>query len=240
MLKQKILIVDDDENIAELISLYLEKEQYDTETAHDGEEALQIIEVYNPDLILLDLMLPGIDGYEVCQQVRKNRDTPIIMLSAKGEVFDKVLGLKMGADDYLVKPFDANELVARVSAVLRRSGTSTSEDTRVMTEFTDFNITGDFMAYAYHKANISNYTVTFEGKNIDMPPKELELLYFIASHPNQVFTRDQLLNQLWGYDFVGDTRTVDVHIKRLREKLGSKYNWSIQTVYRIGYKFEVK
>ena len=240
MLKQKILIVDDDENIAELISLYLEKEQYDTETAHDGEEALQIIEVYNPDLILLDLMLPGIDGYEVCQQVRKNRDTPIIMLSAKGEVFDKVLGLKMGADDYLVKPFDANELVARVSAVLRRSGTSKSEDPMVMNESTDFKHTGDFIEYDNLIVNISNYTVTFEGKNIDMPPKELELLYFIASHPNQVFTRDQLLNQLWGYDFVGDTRTVDVHIKRLREKLGNKYNWSIQTVYRIGYKFEVK
>ncbi len=238
MLKQKILIVDDDENIAELISLYLEKEQYDTETAHDGEEALRIVEVYNPDLILLDLMLPGIDGYEVCQQVRKTRDIPIIMLSAKGEVFDKVLGLKMGADDYMVKPFDANELIARVSAVLRRSGTSKSEEPNQNNN--DFKHTGDFIEYDNLIVNISNYTVTFEGRNIEMPPKELELLYYIASHPNQVFTRDQLLNQLWGYDFVGDTRTVDVHIKRLREKLTGNYNWSIQTVYRIGYKFEVK
>lgn len=238
MLKQKILIVDDDENIAELISLYLEKEQYDTETAHDGEEALKIVEVYNPDLILLDLMLPGIDGYEVCQQVRKTRDIPIIMLSAKGEVFDKVLGLKMGADDYMVKPFDANELIARVSAVLRRSGTSKSEEP--IQGSNDFEHTGDFIEYDNLIVNISNYTVTFEGRNIEMPPKELELLYYIASHPNQVFTRDQLLNQLWGYDFVGDTRTVDVHIKRLREKLTGDYNWSIQTVYRIGYKFEVK
>ena len=238
MLKQKILIVDDDENIAELISLYLEKEQYDTETVHDGEEALKIVEVYNPDLILLDLMLPGIDGYEVCQQVRKTRDIPIIMLSAKGEVFDKVLGLKMGADDYMVKPFDANELIARVSAVLRRSGTSKSEEP--IQNRNDFEHTGDFIEYDNLIVNISNYTVTFEGRNIEMPPKELELLYYIASHPNQVFTRDQLLNQLWGYDFVGDTRTVDVHIKRLREKLTGNYNWSIQTVYRIGYKFEVK
>jgi len=239
MLKQKILIVDDDENIAELISLYLEKEQYDTETAHDGEEALRIIEVYNPDLILLDLMLPGIDGYEVCQQVRKTRDIPIIMLSAKGEVFDKVLGLKMGADDYMVKPFDANELIARVSAVLRRSGTSKSEEPSP-NDITDFEHTGDYIEFDGLIVNISNYTVTFEGSNIEMPPKELELLYFLGVHPNQVFTRDQLLNQLWGYDFVGDTRTVDVHIKRLREKLGGNHNWSIQTVYRIGYKFEVK
>ena len=237
--KKRILIVDDDENIAELISLYLEKEQYDTETAHDGEEALKLIEVYNPDLLLLDLMLPGIDGYEVCQQVRKTRDIPIIMLSAKGEVFDKVLGLKMGADDYMVKPFDANELIARVSAVLRRSGTSKSEEPNP-TEVTDFEHTGDYIEYEGLIVNISNYTVTFEGSNIEMPPKELELLYFLGVHPNQVFTRDQLLNQLWGYDFVGDTRTVDVHIKRLREKLSGEHNWSIQTVYRIGYKFEVK
>ncbi len=239
MLKQKILIVDDDENIAELISLYLEKEQYDTETAHSGEEALQIVEVYNPDLILLDLMLPGIDGYEVCQQVRKTRDIPIIMLSAKGEVFDKVLGLKMGADDYMVKPFDSNELVARVSAVLRRSGPSKAEET-VPDAAPDSTHTGDFMEYDGLVVNISNYTVSFEGIQVEMPPKELELLYFLASHPNQVFTRDQLLNQLWGYDFIGDSRTVDVHIKRLREKLVGNHNWSIQTVYRIGYKFEVK
>ena len=239
MLKQKVLIVDDDENIAELISLYLEKEQYDTETAHDGEEALKIFEVYDPDLILLDIMLPGMDGYEVCQQIRKTKDTPIIMLSAKGEVFDKVLGLKMGADDYIVKPFDSNELVARVSAVLRRSGASASENVHA-TEGEDFVHTGDYIEFPNLIVNISNYSVIFEGQNLEMPPKEIELLYFLASHPNQVFTRDQLLNQLWGYDFIGDSRTVDVHIKRLREKLGNKYNWSIATVWRIGYKFEVK
>ena len=241
MFKQKILIVDDDENIAELISLYLEKEQYDTEMAFSGEEALQIVEAYNPDLLLLDIMLPGIDGYEVCQQIRKTRDTPIIILSAKGEVFDKVLGLKMGADDYIIKPFDSNELVARVYTVLRRSGSSKSEaPIAEENESTDFEHTGDYIEYPHLIVNISNYTVTLDGKNIEMPPKELELLYFLASRPNQVFTRDQLLNQLWGYDFMGDTRTVDVHVKRLREKLSGNYNWSIATVWRIGYKFEVK
>ncbi len=241
MASPKILIVDDDENISELISLYLEKECFDTETAPNGEAALQLVDVYNPDLILLDLMLPGIDGYEVCQQIRKTRDTPIIILSAKGEVFDKVLGLKMGADDYIIKPFDSNELVARVYAVLRRSGTSKSEaPIAEENESTDFEHTGDYIEYPHLIVNISNYTVTLDGKNIEMPPKELELLYFLASRPNQVFTRDQLLNQLWGYDFMGDTRTVDVHVKRLREKLSGNYNWSIATVWRIGYKFEVK
>ena len=241
MKNPKILIVDDDENIAELISLYLTKECFDTETAANGEEALQLVEVYDPDLILLDLMLPGIDGYEVCQRIRKTRDTPIIILSAKGEVFDKVLGLKMGADDYIIKPFDSNELVARVHAVLRRSGTSKSENVSAEEEQpADFEHTGDYIEYPHLIVNISNYTVTLDGKNIEMPPKELELLYFLASRPNQVFTRDQLLNQLWGYDFMGDTRTVDVHIKRLREKLTGDYNWGISTVWRIGYKFEVK
>lgn len=241
MASPKILIVDDDENISELISLYLEKECFDTETAPNGEAALQLVDVYNPDLILLDLMLPGIDGYEVCQQIRKTRDTPIIILSAKGEVFDKVLGLKMGADDYIIKPFDSNELVARVYAVLRRSGSSKSEaPIAEENESTDFEHTGDYIEYPHLIVNISNYTVTLDGKNIEMPPKELELLYFLASRPNQVFTRDQLLNQLWGYDFMGDTRTVDVHVKRLREKLSGNYNWSIATVWRIGYKFEVK
>ena len=241
MASPKILIVDDDENISELISLYLEKECFDTETAANGEEALKLIDVYNPDLILLDLMLPGIDGYEVCQRIRKTRDTPIIMLSAKSEVFDKVLGLKIGADDYLSKPFDSNELVARVHAVLRRSGSSKSE-VPITEEVVpkDFEHTGDFIEYPHLIVNISNYTVTLNGKNIEMPPKELELLYFLASRPNQVFTRDQLLNQLWGYDFMGDTRTVDVHVKRLREKLSGDYNWCISTVWRIGYKFEVK
>ena len=239
MVKQKVLIVDDDENIAELISLYLEKEMYDTETASDGEEALKLVDVYNPDLILLDIMLPGMDGYEVCQQIRKNRDTPVIMLSAKGEVFDKVLGLKMGADDYIVKPFDSNELVARVSAVLRRSGSSKAE-TEPAPQISDADHKGDYIEYPGLVVNISNYTVSFEGVPVEMPPKELELLYFLASHPNQVFTRDQLLSQLWGYDFIGDSRTVDVHVKRLREKLTGDHNWSIATVWRIGYKFEVK
>ena len=241
MASPKILIVDDDENISELISLYLEKECFNTETAPNGEAALQLVDVYNPDLILLDLMLPGIDGYEVCQQIRKTRDTPIIILSAKGEVFDKVLGLKMGADDYIIKPFDSNELVARVHAVLRRSGSSKSEaPIAEETESMDFEHTGDYIEYPHLIVNISNYTVTLDGRNIEMPPKELELLYFLASRPNQVFTRDQLLNQLWGYDFMGDTRTVDVHVKRLREKLSGDYNWSISTFWRIGYKFEVK
>ena len=235
----KILIVDDDENIAELISLYLEKECFNTETAATGEEALKLVDVYNPDLILLDLMLPGIDGYEVCQQIRKNRDTPIIILSAKGEILDKVLGLKMGADDYIIKPFDSNEMVARVQAVLRRSGSARSEEPVETHPVADPLHTGDFIEYPGIIVNISNYTVTLDGKNVEMPPKELELLYFLASKPNQVFTREQLLNQLWGYDFMGDTRTVDVHIKRLREKLNGNYNWNIATVWRIGYKFEV-
>jgi DNA-binding response OmpR family regulator len=237
--KPKILIVDDDENIAELISLYLNKECFDTEIAPDGETALAVIESYNPDLILLDLMLPGMDGYEVCQQIRRTRETPIIMLSAKGEVFDKVLGLKMGADDYIIKPFDSNEMVARVRAVLRRTQ-RTEEKEKEVTPQVPSEKKGEFVEYDQLIVNISNYTVTFCGKNIDMPPKELELLYFLASRPNQVFTREQLLNQLWGYDYMGDTRTVDVHIKRLREKLEGDFPWTITTVWRVGYKFEVK
>ena len=233
--KPRILIVDDDENIAELISLYLNKECFDTRIAPDGETALTYVEEYNPDLILLDLMLPGMDGYEVCQQVRRNHETPIIMLSAKGEVFDKVLGLKMGADDYIIKPFDSNEMVARVRAVLRRTKRPEEPAAAEKPERK-----GEFVEYDRLIVNISNYTVTFCGKNIDMPPKELELLYFLASQPNQVFTREQLLNQLWGYDFMGDTRTVDVHIKRLREKLEGDFPWAIVTVWRVGYKFEVR
>lgn len=240
MEKPKILIVDDDENIAELISLYLIKECFDTEIAPDGETALAITESYNPDLILLDLMLPGMDGYEVCQQIRRTRETPIIMLSAKGEVFDKVLGLKMGADDYIIKPFDSNEMVARVRAVLRRTQRSSDEKEKEVTPQVPSEKKGEFVEYDRLIVNISNYTVTFCGKNIDMPPKELELLYFLASRPNQVFTREQLLNQLWGYDYMGDTRTVDVHIKRLREKLEGDFPWTITTVWRVGYKFEVK
>lgn len=236
--RKKILIVDDDENIAELISLYLNKECYETQIALEGESALQIFAEFSPDLILLDVMLPGMDGYQICTEIRKSSNVPIIMLSAKGEVFDKVLGLKIGADDYIVKPFDSNELVARVGALFRRC--SVKEEQQTKHNISSADHIGTFVEYDNLVVNISNYTVTFEGNNLEMPPKELELLYFLASRPNQVFTREQLLDKLWGYEYVGDTRTVDVHIKRLREKLSDKYNWSIFTVWGIGYKFEVK
>ncbi|MCM1272013.1 MAG: response regulator transcription factor [Clostridium sp.] len=236
MEKQRILIVDDDENIAELISLYLVKECFATEIAYNGKDALRLSKTYNPHLILLDIMLPDIDGYEVCTEIRKTKNTPIIMLSAKGEVFDKVLGLKIGADDYMIKPFDSNELVARVKAVLRRTTVDTDK-TNVAIE-TEHQ--GNFVEYDGLLINITNYTVTFEGRQIEMPPKELELLYFLAKKPNQVFTRDQLLDTLWGYAYIGDSRTVDVHIKRLREKLNENHNWSISTVWGKGYKFEVR
>jgi len=231
--KQKILIVDDDNNIAELISLYLTKECFECEIAGDGAAALAAFETFAPDLILLDLMLPGIDGYEVCRTIRHNSNVPIIMLSAKGEVFDKVLGLELGADDYMIKPFDSKELVARVKAVLRRfqigaaSAQETSEAAKVV-EYPELTI------------NLTNYSVTYAGANVEMPPKELELLYFLASSPNQVFTREQLLDHIWGYEYVGDTRTVDVHIKRLREKIHDSDSWAISTVWGIGYKFEVR
>ncbi|WP_312368542.1 response regulator transcription factor [Lachnoclostridium sp.] len=233
--KQKILIVDDDANIAELISLYLMKECFDTKIVYDGEEAITQYREYQPNLILLDLMLPGIDGYEVCREVRKTSTVPIIMLSAKGEIFDKVLGLELGADDYMIKPFDTKELVARVKAVLRRvvPSQSTSEQV-IMQEL------GDFVSYPDLVINQSNYSVTYFGDSIEMPPKELELFYFLASHPNQVFTREQLLDHIWGYEYIGDTRTVDVHIKRLREKIKDHTSWRLSTVWGIGYKFEVK
>lgn len=234
MNKQKILIVDDDENIAELISLYLTKECFDTIIVHDGEAAIDKFKSENPNLILLDLMLPGIDGYDVCREIRKTSTVPIIMLSAKGEIFDKVLGLELGADDYMIKPFDSKELVARVRAVLRRFN-----HVQTVKETTP-EITGDYVAYPDIIINISNYSVIYKGSIIDMPPKELELLYFIASNPNQVFTREQLLDHIWGYEYYGDTRTVDVHIKRLREKIKDHKDWSISTVWGIGYKFEVK
>lgn len=236
--KQKILIVDDDANIAELISLYLLKECFDTLIVNDGEEAIEKFHSYQPGLILLDLMLPGIDGYEVCREIRKTSNVPIIMLSAKGEIFDKVLGLELGADDYIIKPFDSKELVARVKAVLRRfhpSNTSASQaSTSVVAP------TGDYVEYPDLLINLSNYSVTYYGNTIDMPPKELELFYFLASHPNQVFTREQLLDHIWGYEYIGDTRTVDVHIKRLREKIKDHTSWGLSTVWGIGYKFEVK
>lgn len=236
MEKQRILIVDDDEHIAELISLYLIKECFSTEIAYNGQDALQLVSTFNPDLILLDIMLPDIDGYEVCTQVRKTRQTPIIMLSAKGEVFDKVLGLKLGADDYIIKPFDSNELVARVKAVLRRA--SVTPTAMVIAQDTERQ--GEFVEYDGLLVNITNYTVILDGVQVDMPPKELELLYFLAKKPNQVFTRDQLLERLWDYEYTGDSRTVDVHIKRLREKLNENHNWAISTVWGKGYKFEVR
>ena len=230
--KQKIPIVDDDNNIAELISLYLTKECYDTKIVNDGEQALIAFEHYKPNMLLLDLMLPGIDGYQVCREIRAKSDVPIIMLSAKGEVFDKVLGLELGADDYILKPFDSKELVARVKAVLRRFQPAKPE------AYASVNI--KCVEYPGLIVNLSNYSVTYDGQQIDMPPKELELLYFLASSPNQVFTREQLLDNIWGYEYVGDTRTVDVHVKRLREKIKDKPTWRIATVWGIGYKFEVK
>ncbi len=231
--KQKILIVDDDSNIAELISLYLIKECFETMMVHDGEEALTAFKEFSPHLILLDLMLPGIDGYQVCREIRKVSNVPIIMLSAKGEIFDKVLGLELGADDYMIKPFDSKELVARVKAVLRRyqpaqpnlPGDKSGNNASIV-EYPDLII------------NLSNYSVHYLGKNIDMPPKELELLYFLAASPNHVFTREQLLDHIWGYEYIGDTRTVDVHIKRLREKIHDHEQWRIATVWGIGYRFE--
>ena len=229
--KQRVLIVDDDNNIAELISLYFTKECFETMIVNDGESALPAVESFHPNLILLDLMLPGIDGYQVCREVRTNNSVPIIMLSAKGEVFDKVLGLELGADDYMEKPFDSKELVARAKAVLRRYKpvASAPEATKEKyVEYPDLTI------------NLTNYSVTYMGQAVDMPPKELELLYFLAASPNHVFTREQLLDQIWGYEYIGDTRTVDVHIKRLREKIKDHTNWSLSTIWGIGYKFEVR
>lgn len=228
--KQKILIVDDDNNIAELISLYLTKECFETKIVNDGESALTCFDAFKPNLILLDLMLPGIDGYQVCREIRAHSQTPIIMLSAKGEIFDKVLGLELGADDYMEKPFDTKELVARVKAVLRRytpAQNAASEKDVDKVEYPDLVI------------NRTNYSVIYNGHRVDMPPKELELLYFLAASPNHVFTREQLLDQIWGYEYIGDTRTVDVHIKRLREKIKDNAHWRIATIWSIGYKFEV-
>ena len=228
--KQKILIIDDDNNIAELISLYLTKECFETRIVNDGEQALKEFVIFQPDLLLLDLMLPGIDGYQVCREIRHSSDVPIIMLSAKGETFDKVLGLELGADDYIIKPFDSKELVARVRAVLRRSKAKQPA----------VPVSEKSVSYPDLTINLTNYSVTYMGKQVDMPPKELELLYFLVASPNQVFTREQLLDHIWGYEYIGDTRTVDVHIKRLREKIKDNPSWSISTVWGIGYKFEVK
>ena len=222
----KILVVDDDTNISELISLYLNKEGYETREVAHGKLVLEVFEEYKPDLVLLDIMLPGIDGYDVCKEIRKKSHTPIIMLTAKGEIFDKVLGLELGADDYMVKPFDPKELMARVKAVLRRHTRPVEEKVKNRIVLDNLIIDKD------------NYSVTYEGNLVELPPKELEVLYFLANHPKQVFTREQLLDKIWGYDFVGDTRTVDVHIKRLRDKFEGEHSWSIKTVWGVGYKFE--
>ena len=233
--KQRILIVDDDYNIAELISLYLTKECFETKIVGDGEEALRVFPEFQPNLILLDLMLPGIDGYQVCRELRSTSQVPIIMLSAKGEIFDKVLGLELGADDYMIKPFDSKELVARVKAVLRRYQLPVQMPASSVSEQH-----GNFVEYPDLIVNLTNYSVIYNGHSIELPPKELELLYFLASSPNQVFTREQLLDHIWGYEYIGDTRTVDVHIKRLREKIKGNDKWALTTVWGIGYKFEVK
>ncbi len=230
--KKKILIVDDDENIAELISLYLVKECFDTVKVTSGEDAFEMFSSEPFDLVILDIMLPGMDGYQVCSKLRSVSTVPIILLSAKGETFDKVLGLDMGADDYIMKPFEAKEMVARVKALLRRFERCEKTPEKTSDDFTvrcrDLEI------------NISNYTVVFNGKKVEMTPKEIELLHFLASHPARVFTREQLLEELWGYDYIGDTRTVDVHIKRIREKIVGAKDWEIATVWGVGYKFEVK
>ncbi len=226
--KQKILVVDDDEHIAELISLYLIREGYETKEIYNGTDAVKAAEDFKPDLIMLDIMLPGMDGYGVCREIRKTSNVPIIMLTAKGDTIDKVLGLELGADDYIVKPFEPKELTARVKAVLRRyEKTDSPKDSNIL-EFDNLEI------------NLNNYTVKYYGEYLNFPPKEFELLYFLAKRPNQVFTRDQLLDKIWGYEYIGDTRTVDVHIKRIREKFDKKNKWSVKTVWGVGYKFEVE
>lgn len=221
----RIMIIDDDPHICELLSLYLNKEGYETLEVHSGKSAFAQISTFAPELILLDLMLPQMDGYQVCGEIRKSYDTPIIMLTAKGEVFDKVLGLELGADDYIVKPFDTKEVLARIKAVLRR-----------------YDASGEAAQAAYPNLQISEatHTVTYHGKLLELPPKEFELLLFFSRHPNQVFTREKLLDKIWGYDFMGDTRTVDVHIKRIREKMPHEDPWGIKTVWGVGYKFELK
>ena len=229
---KKILIVDDDNNIAELISLYLTKERYETAIASDGEEAITMFGEFGPDLIILDIMLPGIDGYEVCRRIRQTSAVPIIMLSAKGETFDRVLGLELGSDDYMVKPFDSKELVARVKAVLRRNPVGFGLPEKNESD-------KDKVSYKDLTVSLSDYTCRYKGTAVEMPPKELELLYFLATSPNRVFTREQLLERIWGYEYIGDTRTVDVHIKRLGEKLPDTGEWRISTVWGVGYKFEV-
>ncbi len=228
-MQYKILIVDDDANICELLRLYLEKDGFDTVVANDGEQAVEYASKYSPDLILLDIMLPKLDGWQVCREIRKTSETPIIMLTAKGETFDKILGLELGADDYVSKPFDTKEVIARIKAVLRR--TNDSDKGSQISE----------VRYDKLRINLTNYELEVNGVKIDTPPKELELIYHLASNPNRVYTRDQLLDEVWGFDYYGDSRTVDVHVKRLREKLENVSDeWSLKTVWGVGYKFEVK
>jgi DNA-binding response OmpR family regulator len=226
-MNQKVLVVDDDVNICKLITLYLEKDGYEVFEAYNGNKALEVFKDKTPNIVILDIMLPGIDGWQVCRDIRRISSIPIIMLSAKGETFDKVLGLELGADDYLVKPFEPKELTARIKAVLRRYEHKESDTQEVV--------------YPNLVVNRTKYSLKVFGENVDLPPKELELLFFLASNPNKVFTREQLLEQVWGFDFYGDSRTVDVHIKRLREKINKgNQNWQLKTVWGVGYKFEVK
>ena len=229
---QRILVIEDENDIRQLLRFNLEREGFAVLEAADGLGGLHMATSELPDLVVLDLMLPGMDGYQVCREIRHDSDVPIIMLSAKGEVFDKVLGLELGADDYIIKPFDSKELVARVKAVLRRFQPSRTIPVSATA--------GKCVEYPDLIINQTNYSVIYQGRTVDMPPKELELLYFLASSPNQVFTREQLLDHIWGYEYIGDTRTVDVHIKRLREKIKDHASWAITTVWGIGYKFEVK
>ncbi len=228
MANNKIMVVDDDSNICELLRLYLEKEGFTAVIAEDGMKALSMFDAEKPDLILLDVMMPQLDGWQVCRELRKKSQVPIIMLTAKGEVFDKVLGLDLGADDYVTKPFEAKEVIARVKAVLRRCGLEQGQKSRIV-QFDGLYI------------NMENYELRVRGKQIDTPPKEMELIYHLASNPNRVYTRDQLLDEVWGFEYYGDSRTVDVHVKRLREKLdGVSDQWTLKTVWGVGYKFEVK
>ena len=229
MATAKILIADDDKNICELLKMYLEKEDYEVVTASNGEEAIAKFESENPDLILLDVMMPKLDGWQVCRELRKKSECPIIMITAKGETFDKVLGLELGADDYVVKPFEPKEIIARIKAVMRRTGKASSDTDKKEVSYDKLTV------------NMTKYELKVDGKVIDTPPKELELLFHLASNPNRVYTRDQLLDEVWGFEYYGDSRTVDVHIKRLREKLeGVSDKWSLKTVWGVGYKFEVK
>lgn len=229
MPNEKILVVDDDSNICELLRLYLEKEGYAVKIVNDGVSAVNAFKQENPDLMILDIMLPKLDGWQVCREIRKFSDKPIIMLTAKGETFDKVLGLELGADDYMTKPFDTKEMVARIKAVLRRTGATAAADTVKEVNFENLSV------------NLTNYEMKVKGVPVDTPPKELELIYHLASNPNRVFTRDQLLDEVWGFDYYGDSRTVDVHVKRLREKLeGVSDKWELKTVWGVGYKFETK